>query len=84
MSSRVRVDGPRTEVLAIPEVCVPFRSSGSVNSYIYSVFHNHDLSGIVHVKSFIASQCTGCSLNIVFYPFSELCQFCCSAGVLLR
>ena len=26
---------------------------------------------------------TGCSLNIVFFPFcdfSELCQFCCSAG----
>ena len=30
--------------------------------------------------------CTGCSLNIVFLKFcdfSELCKFCCSAGVLL-
>ena len=38
-------------------------------------------------RSKMWSSCaTGCSLNIVFYlkffEFSELCQFCCSAGVL--
>ena len=35
---------------------------------------------------FAMSECTGCSLNIVFFlkilDFSELCQFWCSAGFL--
>ena len=32
----------------------------------------------------VVNKTIGCSLNIVFFlrDFSELCQFCCSAGVL--
>ena len=46
---------------------------------------------VLHGCFHFFTQCkptTGCSLNIVFFSwkfcdFSELCQFCCSAGVLL-
>ena len=41
---------------------------------------------VKHVYTYKARRATGCSLNIVFFfkmlRFSELCQFCCSAGVL--
>ena len=46
------------------------------------------LKVISEISCHIETQCqnvfTRCSLNIVFFPynFSELCQFCCSAGVL--
>ena len=73
------------------------RSSLLLKRPMYSCEENmHEHITYVHLCIYVHTICvhpepvslgTGCSVNIVFFSlkycdFSELCQFCCSAGVL--
>ena len=73
------------------------RSSLLLKRPMYSCEENmHEHITYVHLCIYVHTICvhpepvslgTGCSVNIVFFAlkycdFSELCQFCCSAGVL--